>query len=267
MTAARLAKRRLDEILVARGLAPSTGKAAGLIMAGKVSVDGRVEVKAGAAVNEGADVRVAAGPRFASRGGEKLAFALEFFGVNVEKKVCFDVGSAAGGFTSCLLARGASHVHALDVGRGLLAWDLRADERVTVWEGFNAREFDGSALEPAPAILVIDVSFIGLEKILKPVVPTLASLKEIVALVKPQFEAPRELVEPGGVVRDADVHRDVLAKNAKLLDGLGFAAVGVAASPLAGRAGNREFFLRGVRGAEVRDLSADIAAVTASARR
>ncbi len=253
--------------MVARGLAPSTGKAAGLIMAGRVSVDGRVEAKAGAAVDEGADVSVAGGPRYASRGGEKLAFALEHFGVTVAKKVCFDVGSAAGGFTSCLLGRGAVHVHALDVGRGLLAWELRVDERVTVWEGFNAREFDGSALEPAPTVLVIDVSFIGLEKILRPLVPTLASLKEIVALVKPQFEAPRERVEPGGVVRDAGVHRDVLMKNAELLDALGFAAVAVAASPLAGRAGNREFFLRGVRGAGSRDLSAEIAAVVADRKR
>ncbi len=148
-----------------------------------------------------------------------------------------------------------------------MAWTLRVDERVTVWEGFNAREFDGSALEPAPTILVIDVSFIDLEKILGPLVPTLASLKEIVALVKPQFEAPRELVEPGGVVRDADVHRDVLARNAALLDALGFGATGVVASPLTGRAGNREFFLRGVRGAEARDLSAEIAAAVASAKR
>jgi len=259
-----LAKRRLDEILVARGLAPSTAKAAGLIMAGKVTVEGRVEEKAGTAVDERADVAVAAGRRYASRGGEKLAFALDRFGVDAEGKVCLDVGAAAGGFTSCLLERGAAHVHALDVGRGLLAWELRVDERVTVWEGFNAREFDGSTLEPAPTLLVIDVSFISLWKILEPLVPTLAELEEMIALVKPQFEAPRDAVEPGGVVRDAAVHGDVIAKNVRVFDELGFAAVGVAASPLRGPAGNREFFLRGVRGAEGRDLAAEIAAVVAS---
>jgi 23S rRNA (cytidine1920-2'-O)/16S rRNA (cytidine1409-2'-O)-methyltransferase len=259
-----LAKRRLDEILVARGFAPSTAKAAGLIMAGKVTVEGRVEAKAGTAVDEGAEVAVAAGPRYASRGGEKLAFALGRFGVDVGGKVCLDVGAATGGFTSCLLARGAAHVHALDVGRGLLAWELRVDERVTTWEGFNAREFDGSALEPTPTLLVIDVSFIGLGKILEPLVPTLAALEEIIALVKPQFEAPRDAVEPGGVVREAAVHADVIAKNARLFDRLGFAAVGVAASPLRGPAGNREFLLRGVRGAVGRDLADEIAAVVAS---
>ncbi len=259
-----MAKRRLDEIMVERGLAPSAAQAAGLIMAGKVTVEGRVEAKAGTAVDERADVAVAAGPRYASRGGDKLAFALDRFGVDVERKICLDVGAAAGGFTSCLLARGAAHVHALDVGRGLLAWELRVDERVTTWEGFNAREFDGSALEPAPKLLVVDVSFIDLGKILTPLVPTLAALAEIIALVKPQFEAPREEVEPGGVVRDAGVHEDVITKNATLLDELAFAAVDVAASPLRGPAGNREFFLRGVRGAEGRDLAAEIAAVVAS---
>lgn len=261
---AALAKRRLDEILVARGLAPSTAKAAGLIMAGKVTVEGRVEAKAGTAVDERADVAVAAGPRYASRGGEKLAFALDRFGVDVEGKVCLDVGAATGGFTSCLLERGARHVHALDVGRGLLAWRLRTDERVTVWEGFNAREFDGSALEPVPKLLVIDVSFINLGKILEPLAPTLAAVEEIIALVKPQFEAPRDAVEPGGVVRDAAVHADVIAENGRVFDELGFAAVGVAASPLRGPAGNREFLLRGVRGAEGRDLAAEIAAAVAT---
>lgn len=249
--------------MVARGLAPSRAEAAGLILAGKVTVGGRVEAKAGAAVAEDADVAVAPGPRYASRGGEKLAFALERFGVEVVGKVCLDVGAASGGFTSCLLARGAAQVHALDVGRGLLAWSLRTDPRVTVWEKVNARRFDGNCLEPAPALLVIDVSFIGLRKILEPLVPTLAALEEIIALVKPQFEAPRARVEAGGVVRDAAVHRDVVMGNVRLFEKLGFAAVAVAASPLAGPAGNREFFLRGVRGAEVRDLAAAVAAAVA----
>ncbi len=257
-------KRRLDEILVARGLAPSQARAAALIMAGKVAVDGRLEFKAGAAVGASADVVVAAQPRYASRGGDKLAFALERFGVDVAGKVCLDVGASSGGFTSCLLARGAAHVHALDVGRGLLAWSLRNDPRVTVWEKVNARTFDGAILEPAPTLLVVDVSFISINKVLRPLVPTLAALEEVIALLKPQFEARRDQVGPGGVVRDADVHKDVLTKAVKLFDEIGLAAVALAASPLEGPAGNREFFLRGVRGAEGRDLKAGIAAVVTS---
>jgi 23S rRNA (cytidine1920-2'-O)/16S rRNA (cytidine1409-2'-O)-methyltransferase len=259
-----LAKRRLDEILVARGLAPSQARAAALIMAGEVTVDGRLEFKAGAAVGESTHVVVAARPRYASRGGEKLAFALDRFGVDAAGKVCLDIGASSGGFTSCLLARGAAHVHALDVGRGLLAWSLRNDPRVTVWEKVNARKFDGAVLEPPPTLLVVDVSFISISKILWPLVPTLAALDEIVALLKPQFEARRDEVGPGGVVRDADVHKDVLTKAVKLFNGIGFAAVALAASPLEGPAGNREFFLRGVRGAEGRDLAAEIAAVVAA---
>lgn len=258
-------KRRLDELLTARGLAPSKARAAALVLAGRVTVDGRRELKAGTRVDEGAEVAVAANPEYASRGGDKLAFALERFGVDVAGRVCLDVGAAAGGFTSCLLARGAKHVHALDVGRGLLAWELRIDERVTVWEGFNARDFDGSALEPAPSFLVVDVSFINLEKVLRPLVPTLEALREIVALVKPQFEARRGQVERGGVVRKPDVHRELVNNAAALLDEINFAAIAVAASPLTGPAGNREFFLRGVRGAAHRDLEEDLAAVTTSA--
>jgi 23S rRNA (cytidine1920-2'-O)/16S rRNA (cytidine1409-2'-O)-methyltransferase len=260
-----LPKRRLDELLAAKGLAPSRARAAALILAGRVTVDGRREAKAGTRVDEGAEIAIAATPEYASRGGDKLAFALERFGVDVAGRVCLDVGAAAGGFTSCLLARGAAHVHALDVGRGLLAWELRIDERVTVWEGFNARDFDGSALEPAPSLLVVDVSFINLEKVLGPLVPTLAALTEIIALVKPQFEARRDRVERGGVVRDPEVHREVVGNAAALLHGINFAAVAVAASPLEGPAGNREFFLRGVRGAVPRVMEKELAAVTTSA--
>lgn len=251
--------------MAARGLAPSKTRAAALVLAGKVTVDGRRELKAGTRVDEAAEVTVAPAPEYASRGGDKLAFALERFGVDVAGRACLDVGAAAGGFTSCLLARGAAHVHALDVGRGLLAWELRIDERVTVWEGFNAREFDGSALEPAPSLMVADVSFIGLEKVLRPLVPTLAALAEIVALVKPQFEARRDQVGAKGVVRDAKVHEEVLRAVAAAFEEIGFPAVAAAASPLTGPAGNREFFLRGMRGAASRVMDGELAAVTTSA--
>ncbi|UCH77825.1 MAG: TlyA family RNA methyltransferase [Candidatus Coatesbacteria bacterium] len=253
-----MARRRLDEVVVERDLAPSREKAAALIMAGRVRVDGEVVTKAGAAVAEEASVTVTGGPAYASRGGEKLAAALEAFGVVAAGRVALDVGASTGGFTSCLLARGASHVHALDVGRGLLAWELRVDSRVTMWEGVNARNFDGGVLEPAPALAVVDVSFIGLAKVLRPLVPTLPALEEIVALVKPQFEARRSQVERGGVVRDPKIHRKVVSAAAALLDELDFAAVAVARSPLEGPAGNYEFFLCGRRGAARRELGAEI---------
>ncbi|MGD8717417.1 MAG: TlyA family RNA methyltransferase [Candidatus Zixiibacteriota bacterium] len=255
-----MAKRRLDEALVARGLVPSRERAAALIMAGKVTVDGRAETKAGTQVADGAAVAVAPEAPYASRGGEKLAHALDEFGAGAEGRVALDVGASTGGFTSCLLARGARHVHALDVGRGLLAWRLRTDERVTVWEGFNAREFDASALEPSPSLLVVDVSFISLALVLKPLVPTLGALVEIVALVKPQFEARREQVGPKGVVSDAAVHEEVLSRACRLFDDIGVPAIGVTRSPLKGPAGNREFFVHGVVGAAKRDLDADVVA-------
>jgi 23S rRNA (cytidine1920-2'-O)/16S rRNA (cytidine1409-2'-O)-methyltransferase len=204
---------------------------------------------------------------YASRGGEKLAHALDAFGVDAAGRVALDVGAATGGFTSCLLARGARHVHALDVGRGLLAWRLRTDERVTVWEGFNAREFDASALEPAPSLLVADVSFIGLALVLKPLVKTLGALREIVALVKPQFEARREQVGAKGVVADAAVHEEVLGDACRLFDEINVPAVAATQSPLKGPAGNAEFFVHGVVGAARRDLSADVAAAVYGAGR
>ncbi len=259
-----MARRRLDELLVARGLAPTRERAGALVLAGKVRVGGRPETKAGAQVAEGAELAVAAAKPYASRGGEKLAFALDGFGIEVEGRACLDAGAATGGFTSCLLSRGAAHVHALDVARGALAWNLRTDVRVTVWEGVNARDFDGGRLAPAPTLLVIDVSFIGLGKILRPLVPTLAQLEDIVALVKPQFEAPRRDVAPGGVVRDAAVHEEVITRVAEIFLEIGFPGQGVVASPLLGPAGNREFFLWGRKGAPARDLEPEIKAAVAA---
>jgi 23S rRNA (cytidine1920-2'-O)/16S rRNA (cytidine1409-2'-O)-methyltransferase len=223
---------------------------------------GRRADKPGARVGAGDVLEVAPRP-YASRAGEKLAAGLDAFGVKVEGRVCLDVGAAAGGFTSALLARGAAHVHALDVARGILTSDLRGDERVTVWEGYNARDFNGSLLAPPPTLLVVDVSFIGLGTVLKSLAPTLAALEEIVALVKPQFEARPRDVERGGVIRDGAIHRAVLAAAVALFAELGFPATAVAASPLRGPAGNREFFVYGVRGARPRDLTAAINAATA----
>jgi 23S rRNA (cytidine1920-2'-O)/16S rRNA (cytidine1409-2'-O)-methyltransferase len=247
MTPAR--KKRLDELLVERALAPSPAAAAGLILAGRVDVDGRRVTKAGAPVTAAAAVAVRPGKPFASRGGVKLAFALEHFNVNVAGRTCLDVGAATGGFTSALLARGAAHVHALDVGRGLLAWELRHDARVSVWERRNVRAFDGAGLEPAPTLVVVDVSFIGLAAVLPPLLGALPAATELVALVKPQFEAPRGRLAPGGVVRDAAVQQECVRRVAALCGELGFAVVGAVASPLRGPAGNQEYFVHGVKGA------------------
>lgn len=259
-------RRRLDEEVAARGLAASKQEAAALIMAGKVVVDGVVAAKAGQGIKAGAVVEILAGKRYASRGGDKLAAALDLFNLPVAGKVCLDVGAATGGFTSALLERGAVHVHALDVARGALAWELRRHPRVTVWEGVNARSFDGAGLEPPPQLLTVDVSFISLATVLPPLVATLPSLRAIVSLVKPQFEAAREEVESGGVVRDPGVHQAVLEKTVALFGSLGFGARDVAASPLRGPAGNREFFVWAEKGATLADLAAAVAAATAAAK-
>ncbi len=250
--------------MVSRGLAASTREAAALVMAGKVTVENAAAAKAGQAVSPDAVIEILAGKRYASRGGDKLAAALDVFGLPVSGKVCLDVGAATGGFTSVLIERGAVHVHALDVARGALAWELRQNPRVTVWEGANARSFDGATLEPPPQLLTVDVSFISLATVMPPLIATLPALRTIVSLVKPQFEAGREDVEPGGVVRDPAIHRAVLEKAIALFGSLGFGARDVAASPLRGPAGNREFFVWAEKGATLADLAAAVAAVAAA---
>jgi len=231
-------------------------------MAGEVRVSGRVADKAGVAIPADAEVEVKR-RRYASRAGDKLAAALDAFNVGVKGRVGLDVGAAAGGFTSVLLERGAAHVHALDVARGILTAGLRRDPRVTVWEGYNARDFNGALLTPPPVFLVIDVSFIGLATVLRPLLPTLAALEEIIALVKPQFEAKPDDVTPGGVVWDAEVHRAVLARAAATCRDAGFGPRALCASPLRGPAGNREFFVYGVRGTVPGDISAALDAALA----
>jgi 23S rRNA (cytidine1920-2'-O)/16S rRNA (cytidine1409-2'-O)-methyltransferase len=229
-------KKRVDVLLVERGLAESRSQAQALVLAGLVpGYD-----KPGAQVDETAVVQVKRAARFVSRGGEKLANALDAFGVVVEGRDCADVGASTGGFTDCLLQRGARRVIALDVGYGQLHPRIRADPRVTVLERTNAR--DVRELPFAPGLLTCDVSFISVRTALPPVLALAAPAWEALVLVKPQFEAGRAEA-PRGVVRDPEVHRKVLASVSKAAQGWDAAVVGVVDSELPGPKGNREFFL------------------------
>jgi 23S rRNA (cytidine1920-2'-O)/16S rRNA (cytidine1409-2'-O)-methyltransferase len=236
-------RQRLDVLLVARGLAASREKAARLILTGSVRVDGQRVDKAGALVSADAPVVVDPGPRFVSRGGDKLAAALDAFGLDPAGLVCLDVGASTGGFTHCLLERGATRVYAVDVGHGQLDPKLRADGRVVVMERVNARSLPRDAFAPRPRLATVDVSFISLEKVLPAVLGVLAPDGQVVALVKPQFEVGRERVGKGGVVRNPADHRAVLERVARFAVLVGAHVRGVAACPLRGPKGNREFFL------------------------
>jgi 23S rRNA (cytidine1920-2'-O)/16S rRNA (cytidine1409-2'-O)-methyltransferase len=229
-------KKRLDVLLVERGLAASRAQAQALVLAGRVPG----HAKAGEQVDETAELDVAAGPRFVSRGGEKLANALEALGLDVTGEDCLDIGASTGGFTDCLLQNGATRVCALDVGYGQLDLRLREDPRVTVMERRNIREVACSELPFTPSFLTCDVSFIGLVKALPPALACAAPGWRALALVKPQFEAGPADVGKGGVVRDPDVHRRVLRETVAALPGHARAVVD---SGLPGPKGNREFFL------------------------
>ena len=235
-------KGRLDLLLVERGLVESRAKAQALIMAGRVRVEGQVELKASCAVPPDAVLSLETGPRFVSRGGDKLEAALSGFQVDVSGRVCADVGASTGGFTDCLLQHGAARVYAVDVGHGQLHWRLRNDPRVVLKEGINARYLRPGDLPEQPALAAVDVSFISLTKILPAVKELLAMGGEIVALIKPQFEAGRKQVGKGGVVRDAGVQQQVIGDIREFgTQHLGLEWLGVCVSPLKGPAGNVEF--------------------------
>jgi 23S rRNA (cytidine1920-2'-O)/16S rRNA (cytidine1409-2'-O)-methyltransferase len=238
---------RLDVLLVERGLAASRERARALVLAGDVIVDGRPAAKAGVAVPLDAEVRLRAPDHpYVSRGGLKLAHALDTFGIDVTGRLALDIGASTGGFTDVLLRGGARRVVALDVGHGQLDWRLRTDPRVVVLERVNARTLTPAAL-PADArlfeIVTIDVSFISLKQVLPSVPPLLVPDADVVALVKPQFEAGRQEVGKGGVVRDDGVRRRVLDEVVAAADALGLRRAGVAESPIAGVEGNRELLL------------------------
>jgi 23S rRNA (cytidine1920-2'-O)/16S rRNA (cytidine1409-2'-O)-methyltransferase len=241
---------RLDALLVERGLADSRSRAQGLILSGSVRVGDRVVTKAGSHVAPDEPLTIERRDGFASRAGEKLDHALDEFGISVVDRLCLDAGASTGGFTDVLLRRGAREVLAVDVGYGQLDWSLRTDSRVTVLERTNVRYLRGDDLPFDPDLLVADLSFISLGVALEGLFATTSSLREAVLLVKPQFEAGPELVGRGGLVRDPEVHRDVIRRVAGFFGSLGFGAVGVTRAALPGRrAGNREYPLHLLRDA------------------
>ena len=246
-----MSRRRLDAELVRRKLARSREHAAELIAGGRVRVGGQVAAKAATQVETGAAIVVDtadAGPEYVSRGGHKLAGALEAFGdLKTAGRVCLDAGASTGGFTDVLLRAGAARVYAVDVGRGQLAWSLRTDDRVTVLERVNVRDLTPEMLgqpEAAPPDLVVgDLSFISLRLVLEPLRRCAAPEADFALMVKPQFEVGKDKVGPGGVVRDPQLRADAVRGVAEHAAGLGLGVLGVTASPLPGPAGNVEYFL------------------------
>ena len=238
-------KQRLDTLLAERGLFPSRSRAAASVMAGEVRLgsEERRAAKPGELVDVGELVRVAERPQFVSRGGIKLANALDALGIAVAGRHVLDIGASTGGFTDCLLQRGASQAIAVDVAYGELAWQLRSDERVTVIERTNARNLAPAELPYVPDLIVIDVSFISLAKILPAALACAAEQFDCLALVKPQFEVGREHVGKGGVVRDAALRRGALVDVGAAARDMGAAVLGYASSGLPGPKGNLETFV------------------------
>lgn len=235
-------KTRLDVLLMERGLAESRAKAQALIMAGQVRVNHQVALKPATAIDPKSTLTVDHGPRFVSRGGEKLDAALEAFGIDVKDFVCADVGASTGGFTDCMLQRGAAKIYAIDVGKGILHWKLRNYARVVVMEETNARHVEN--LPEKVSFVTVDASFISL-KILLPVTKNwLAENAQLLCLIKPQFEAGKKDVSRGdGVIRDPEIHRQVLLDVLGYAKQEGFSLLGLLKSPLLGPKGNTEFLV------------------------
>ena len=234
-------KKRLDVLLAERELAETRQRAQALILAGDVRVNDLVVTKAGALVAEDATITIRAPLPFVSRGGLKLAGALDTVHVDPSGKICADIGASTGGFTDCLLQRGAARVYAVDVGYGQLAWKIRNDARVVVMDRVNFRHLE-QLPEPID-LLVVDVSFISLALVFPVAIRLLKSSGEIVALIKPQFEAGRAQVGKGGIVRDARVHRTVIEKIVRDAQAAGFHVRGICRSAITGADGNVEFFI------------------------
>jgi len=234
-------KQRLDVVVTEQGLVPSRARAQALILAGKVRLNGEVESKAGTQVDPEAMIEIIEPDHpWVSRGALKLVAALDEFEISPEGIDCLDVGASTGGFTDVLLARGARRVIALDVGRGQLDWRLRNDSRVVVLEGVNARHLDAETLPFTAALATVDVSFISLRLVVPSLLPHLAAEALLVCLVKPQFEAGRDQVGKGGIVRDEAVRRETVENTVRSLQGLGLDLIGLVESPIRGQKGNLE---------------------------
>lgn len=237
-------KDRLDKVIFARGLAESRERAAAMIMEGKVLVNAMPATKAGMMVSDDAVIELKGqGIPYVSRGGLKLEKALDEFSINVEFKTAMDVGASTGGFTDCLLQRGASKVYAIDVGYGQMDWKIRNDPRVILIERTNIRHMEDSKMPEQADMAVIDVSFISLQKVMPRVIDFLKPEAEIIALVKPQFEVGKGEVGKGGIVRDDAKRLAALQGVKEFCTGLGLESVGSTESPIAGQKGNREFLL------------------------
>lgn len=227
--------------MVEKGLAESRAKSQALVMAGEVEVDGKVVLKPGTLIPEEASITVLKPPRYVSRGGIKLEYALDQFKLDVRNKVAVDIGASTGGFTDCLLKRGASRVYAVDVGYGQLDYRLRQDPRVVVMEGVNARY--PISLPEKVDLATIDISFISVEKVIPPVVGLLKEDGYLVVLVKPQFEARREEVGRGGLIKDPLLHATILGRFVAWVVEHKLRLKGLIASPIRGASGNKEFFV------------------------
>ena len=237
-------KERLDVLLVKRNLAESREKAKAIIMSGIVYVDGQKEDKAGTAFEDTVSIEVRGNTlKYVSRGGLKLEKAMTHFGLTLDGKICMDVGSSTGGFTDCMLQNGAVKVYAVDVGHGQLAWKLRNDERVVCMEKTNIRYVTREDIPDPIDFSSIDVSFISLTKVLGPVKELLAEDGQVVCLIKPQFEAGREKVGKKGVVRDKNVHLEVIEMVISYAESIGFDILNLEYSPIRGPEGNIEYLL------------------------
>lgn len=255
-------KERLDKHLVDHGFAPTRSKAQAYIMAGSVRVDGNVVTKAGVRVPADAHIELVGIMPYVSRGGYKLAGALDAFGVDVDGRICADVGACTGGFTDVMIQRGGAKVYAIDVGYGQLDWKLRSDDRVVVMERTNVRYVE--ALDERVNFVAIDVSFISLKLILPAVKKWLQPEYDIIALIKPQFEAGKSQVGKGGIVRDPAVHRAVLADMLQWLAENELNAAGLIASSITGSEGNREFLVWITPSGRIEDVGGTIEGLVAA---
>lgn len=238
-------KIRLDSMVVQKGLAQTRNKARAIILAGEVLVNGQRKDKPGLKIDPGAEVAVISRPHpFVSRGGQKLAHALDHFGIDPKGLVCMDVGASTGGFTDCLLQRGASRVYAIDVGYGQLDWHLRNDTRVVVLERTNIRKLEPGKLHQEPRLAVVDTSFISLKIVIPAVLAHMALNGLIIALVKPQFEVGRRNVGKGGIVKERSLHERVLKELSSFFaEELSLTVEGIVESPILGAKGNKEFLI------------------------
>jgi 23S rRNA (cytidine1920-2'-O)/16S rRNA (cytidine1409-2'-O)-methyltransferase len=236
-------KVRLDKLLLEKNMAPTRQKAQALIAAGQVLVNNRLADKAGTMVEDSATIDVKESCPYVSRGGYKLEKGLKFFKINPTDLICIDIGASTGGFTDCLLKKGAAKVYAVDVGYGQLAWELRQDSRVVVMERTNARYLTAENLDGLVDFAVIDASFISLKLLIPPLLPLFRKQVSILALIKPQFEVGRGKVGKGGVVRVPALHQEVIDAIIDFCKTIGLESRGVTPSPILGPKGNKEFLI------------------------